>query len=146
MCDVFVHISVEVENRIKELSSDHRNFETGGVLIGYYSDDHTTAIVTEVTPPPRDSEHGFDTFVRGVDGLSDIFVDRWNSVPRTFYLGEWHSHPKAVGPSFRDILQMKECVSERCKVPIMVLHRPDKIQCFVFRDSRLVEIERKSDD
>jgi pyridoxal/pyridoxine/pyridoxamine kinase len=39
--------------------------ETGGILIGYYSSDFQSAIITEVTSAPQDSSSGPCWFSRG---------------------------------------------------------------------------------
>jgi integrative and conjugative element protein (TIGR02256 family) len=120
--------------------------ETGGILIGYYSDDYSTAVITEVTLPPKDSTSGANWFVRGVTGLRTLLVRRWqNASRRTYYLGEWHYHPvNHIIPSDDDIKQMKE-ISHRpeyqCKEPIMLvignkLNASIQFRVFVFPDGR----------
>ncbi|HGK3938641.1 TPA: hypothetical protein ACJ2OG_005083, partial [Klebsiella pneumoniae] len=43
--------------------------ETGGILIGSYSEDSSTAMIVESTTRPADSLAGRTTFQRGVRGL-----------------------------------------------------------------------------
>ncbi len=99
--------------------------ETGGILIGRYSKDHTTAIVEQVTGPPPDSQHYFATFFRGIRGLQDLLNLLWSRPKKSYYLGEWHYHPLPIlTPSGADIEQMKQiAASEKyaCPEPILVI-------------------------
>ena len=98
--------------------------ETGGLLVGRYTDDHTFAVVTEVLPAPIDSRAGPTWFIRGVEGLTSELGRRWK-LGQGYYLGEWHYHPggKAT-PSSRDIDQMRSIsASEQyaCPEPVLLI-------------------------
>lgn len=99
--------------------------ETGGVLVGHYTGDESTAVITEALPPPKDSARGRSWFHRGVAGLRGLLAKRWESRRRTYYVGEWHYHPASVvEPSGDDLAQMYGINAEpryRCKEPIMVI-------------------------
>ena len=69
--------------------------ETGGILVGRYTKDESTAIVTEAPPPPQDSARGRSWFHRGVAGLRGLLAKRWATELRTYYVGEWHYTPRA---------------------------------------------------
>ncbi len=105
--------------------SDAGSWETGGILVGCYSDDLSLAIVREATPPPSDSRRGRSWFVRGVNGLRDALSKRWRAQERTYYLGEWHFHPvEQVQPSGDDFAQMLEISQARnydCKEPLLLI-------------------------
>jgi integrative and conjugative element protein (TIGR02256 family) len=97
--------------------------ETGGILIGYYSEDFKTAHITMVTGPPKDSKSGPTWFHRGTKGLKKLLLKKWEY--QEFYIGEWHFHPDGpVEPSPQDIKQMIEIsVSRRynCPEPLMII-------------------------
>lgn len=99
--------------------------ETGGILIGCYSDDLALALVREATPPPIDSKRGRSWFVRGVSGLNEMLGKRWRAKERTFYIGEWHFHPaRHVEPSGEDFAQMNAISRAReneCSVPLLLI-------------------------
>ncbi len=99
--------------------------ETGGILIGYYSQDRSTAIVTHATCAPSDSESGPTGFHRGVVGLRQLLSRLWENSDRRYYLGEWHYHPaNTVEPSCKDFIQMRLiCVSTNyhCAEPILLI-------------------------
>lgn len=99
--------------------------ETGGILIGQYSVDHQTALITRAEPPPTDSRAGPTWFERGVTGVKEILHRMWRAPQQTFYLGEWHFHPFAhAGASGTDDHTMK-CVDLRhgfaCHEPILLI-------------------------
>jgi hypothetical protein len=130
---------------INRICENAGNMETGGILIGYYSEDGTTAIVTETTGPPRDSSYGPTWFRRGFAGLRMILTQRWNGERRQYYLGEWHYHPReVVALSALDMVRMKR-ISEnpryQCCEPIMVIVGQvvgdlQLIRAFVFPNGR----------
>lgn len=101
------------------------SLETGGILVGRYSNDRSLAVVGEATPPPSDSRRGRSWFVRGVNGLRDMLHKRWSAKDRTHYVGEWHYHPTDhVEPSDDDIAQMIEISLAKkydCKEPLLLI-------------------------
>ena len=116
------------EDVVKELlkyCQDAEDVETGGIIIGRYSDDQVTAVVDRVTGPPPDSKHLFTRFLRGVQGLQALLNRVWSKPERQYYLGEWHYHPRPnPAPSAEDIGQMQEIAkSERyaCPEPVLLI-------------------------
>jgi integrative and conjugative element protein (TIGR02256 family) len=116
---------------MREFCRSAKQCETGGILIGKYSADSTTAIITEVSPPPSDSRSSNSWFHRGNRGLRQLLAKRWRGAERLFYLGEWHYHPLFVPePSIQDQRQM-EAISHdpsyHCSEPILIIVtvRPD---------------------
>ena len=99
--------------------------ETGGILVGHYTADASTAIITDALPPTPDSWRSARCFHRGVSGLRDLLATRWREKRRTYYVGEWHYHPASiVEPSSADLRQM-DCINSdpryKCKEPIMLI-------------------------
>ena len=98
--------------------------ETGGILIGRYTDALDLAIVHEITGPPTDSAFGRTWFHRGWVGLQTHLLQRWR-ISRDYYLGEWHFHPGSSPlPSFIDQEQMKKISSTfeyQCPEPILLI-------------------------
>ena len=146
-------IEEQVLRDLDRMCRDAGTFETGGVLVGRYSEDLAVAIVREATPPPLDSQRGTSWFNRGVAGLRDKLRRRWGSKERSYYLGEWHYHPSIhVEPSATDIGQMFTIQDDKnyyCTEPVMVLfgqlgdgdERPARV--FVFpRSNAYAEIVR----
>ena len=119
--------------------------ETGGILIGFYSEDRRTANVIEITGPPPDSERTRDQFKRGVTGLRSLLLGRWQATRQTHYLGEWHYHTAHVPrPSAQDERQMRAvAVDPRygCAEPLLMIICPGTVSswsigCFAFPRGR----------
>lgn len=117
--------------------------ETGGILVGCYSENLDCAIVKTASKAPRDSQAGGNWFRRGVRGLQRWLNGLWKS--KTYYLGEWHFHPFAAPtPSGTDISEMGEVAtteSYRCPEPVLLIVGGDpggdwQIRAFVFLRGR----------
>ena len=97
--------------------------ETGGILIGNYSEDCSVAIIKEATSPPIDSKHKRSNFFRGTANLMKKLDDAW--VEGDYYLGEWHYHPNALSaPSWTDLKQMRTLSMDKnlnCPEPILLI-------------------------
>lgn len=97
--------------------------ETGGILVGHYTDALDCAVVTRASRAPSDSKRGATWFVRGVRGLQRWISRLWHE--GRYYLGEWHSHPGTdPTPSAIDIAQMRAIAGSslyRCPEPILVI-------------------------
>lgn len=97
--------------------------ETGGVLVGRYTDLHDQALITEVSGPPRDSIHMRVSFIRGLVGLQRRIDRAWRR--HDYYLGEWHFHPYMdATPSDRDRKQITAFARDpayACPQPILIV-------------------------
>jgi integrative and conjugative element protein (TIGR02256 family) len=97
--------------------------ETGGILIGSYSEDGSTAIIVEATASPADSLAGRSTFQRGVKGLKHLLDARWKT--GLYYVGEWHFHPGgSPEPSGDDLVSMRNIAANpnyQCLEPVMII-------------------------
>ena len=114
------HIYIE---QIVAVVDESGSYETGGILIGNYTSDLTTAIITKISGPPTDSKRGRTWFNRGTKGLNTLIKQYWRK--SQYYLGEWHFHPNSEpNPSRQDILQMKEIACSKkynCPEPILII-------------------------
>jgi len=113
-----IHLTVMVDYMIKSGVN-----ETGGILVGYYTEDLKYAVICMVTGPPTDSKFGPYWFQRGNRGLKKILETA--SQENQYYLGEWHYHPKGIAnPSDQDLIQMSKIANKRdyyCPEPIMII-------------------------
>ena len=120
-----LRISAESWRQIDRECCSSGSVETGGILVGHYTKDESTAVVMEALPPPKDSARGRNWFHRGMAGLRGLLVKRWESQFRTYYVGEWHYHPAmTVEPSEDDLAQMYVVNADpkyHCREPIMII-------------------------
>ena len=115
--------------------------ETGGIIIGRYTEALDCAVVTNFTAPPKDSRSGTTWFRRGVTGLKGILNAAWKQ-------NEFHPNG-APNPSSIDRNQLAELAHSttvNCAEPILLILGGDpnfrwKIQTFVSpRHKTLVEM------
>lgn len=118
-------IPKDAVEELLEFCRNAKNVETGGIIIGRYSEDQAIAVVDQVTGPPPDSKHLFARFLRGVHGLQELLNRVWSKRERQFYLGEWHYHPLPnPTPSADDVAQMQEIANSpkyACPEPILLI-------------------------
>lgn len=111
-------------DRLESLCLEAGRVETGGILVGVYTEELDCAIVTGVSGPPRDSRGGPAWFIRGVYGLQRWLDGLWKK-ERHYFLGDWHFHPGAVPePSAQDIRQTEEIALSpkyMCPEPILLI-------------------------
>lgn len=73
----------------------HFPFETGGVLMGYHVDG--TAVVTEIIGAGPSASHRTHSFEPDYDWQSQRIAEHYQrSGRRETYLGDWHTHPRAL--------------------------------------------------
>ena len=118
-----VVLSRNLLSAMRCLCSESTDLETGGILIGRYSGNHHTAVITRLVGPPPDSKKGRASFYRGTAGLGNLLESIW---PRhEYYLGEWHYHPSgAPKPSPQDCQQMQNISEDpkvHCPEPLLVI-------------------------
>jgi len=143
--DFHLFISKGLLEEVGNYCRSARRNETGGIIVGGYSADLSSAIVDKILGPPSDSRSGFSWFVKGVKETLD---NLWQN-QQQFYLGEWHYHPYAApNPSPRDLQQMHEVAHHpdfACPEPIMLIaggdpRRTMHFRAFVFPGGRMVEL------
>lgn len=102
-----LRISAQVLQKTLTFCKNNCEFETGGIMVGYYNRRHDCAIVTDCSGPPRDSTCRRTYFRRGIEGLQRWINRLWYLKERRYYLGEWHFHQFAKpNPSSTDICQI----------------------------------------
>ena len=119
----FVEIKGKFLNKIQKECIKSRSMETGGILIGNYSEEENIAIIQCITGPPKDSKRSMCTFKRGVNSLMDLLNNKWKL--GQYYIGEWHFHPNSSSkPSNIDDEQMQKFSinkSLKCSKPILLV-------------------------
>ncbi|WOK09140.1 Mov34/MPN/PAD-1 family protein [Imperialibacter roseus] len=100
-------VNLEIEETIIEEmileSRRHYPKEFGGILLGRYSDNLNTAIITDIMMP-IEYDNSRNHFRRGNAGVKERLRLEFNKKPSIIYLGEWHTHPDSTpDPSQIDI-------------------------------------------
>ena len=79
------------------------DYETGGILIGYWTPDGSQAVVTQIIGPGPGALHTRTKFVPDTE-YQEVEITRiyLESGRIQTYLGDWHTHPEGrlfqVGP------------------------------------------------
>lgn len=109
--------------KILEACKNSGDHETGGIIVGHYTENLDCAIVTDVSLSPSDSRNGRSWFYRGVNGIQNWLNRLW--IRREYYLGEWHFHPFAYAAlSPTDKTQMKKIAKNKsyyCPEPVLLI-------------------------
>jgi len=125
---VRILVSKEAHEVMKQEAETSGKVETGGILIGYVSEEGNYIVQRATLPGSQAvrSEHGFERDVefsqreleRALNDLGD----------RGLYLGEWHYHPRGSNaPSGLDIKSLTEIAKQdnyRIDKPIMIILSP----------------------
>lgn len=109
---------------LKFIGQEHYPNEFGGFLIGNYSADFQTLIISETILPNKykSTKYLFERDTFGIDGkLKKFYAEK----PSRYYVGEWHTHPDNLPiPSATDINAMNSIINHEkvlIKNPILLI-------------------------
>jgi len=143
MCRIFV--TERVIDNLYEHSRKYHPKETGGILMGVYVKD-----IPWVTHVVRiDSPFSSKLYYRIPSNVRPKFIQQVKyRDSRIGYLGEWHSHPRNIGPSPLDLLTIIKIANDKranCKRPLLFVIRRAK-QDYILDARRLASIILKKVD
>lgn len=102
-------ISDDLMQNLVDTGLDHLPNEFGGYLIGKYSEDQQTAIITGYILP-KEFKATKVLFEPSVKGVEKEFVRLYED-KQEYYIGEWHTHPYGSSRfSNTDLLAMERVV------------------------------------
>jgi integrative and conjugative element protein (TIGR02256 family) len=120
-----VRIGPDTLTRILESCRRSHPEETGGILVGYYTETLDCAMVTDASERPPDSRSGSTWFVRGTAGLQRWLDGPWRKSKRRYLLGEWHYHPGGESETSptdkRQMGRIAGSASYECPEPVLLL-------------------------
>jgi len=121
--DISVRVAPDADRRISEAVAARPGVETGGVLIGRWSDVTSTFHVVDVLSAPEDSVFCRDLFVLGTSGLKEALTDIVSRSRGSLYpLGTWHNHLADSGPSRVD-RRAAQMLAHQQHFPVLLLIR-----------------------
>lgn len=125
-----VRIEKSVVDKIRSISEKNVPNEIGGVLIGSVFQNANRVVITDILDAPVDSQTSPSRFILGTAGLEeDILRIESRSNGRITYLGTWHSHLLAEGPSSIDLATLEKLEFIRDREPtICLIYSPTGIQ------------------
>ena len=123
-----VHVNAWAESKIREEAGRWPDVETGGVLMGRFSEVSRVAHVVDVLGAPDDSLRSRDEFVLGTKGLRRRLREYSESVNWSLYcLGTWHSHLQSSGPSKTDRATARAVTLARLTPSIFLILTPTQL-------------------
>jgi hypothetical protein len=120
-----VRLSPAVDETIRREVAARPGSETGGIIIGRYSDVANVFHVVGTMPAPPDSKFSRDEFVLGTEGLRPMLEDLIEgSGGALCALGTWHNHLVPSGPSGRDVKTAALLSISQYFPLLMLIHTP----------------------
>lgn len=116
-----VRVAPNASRKMTEAVAARPGVETGGVLIGRWSDVTSTFHVVDVLSAPEDSVFSRDLFVLGTNGLTEAINDIVRRSRGALYaLGTWHNHLRDSGPSQID-RRAAQMLARGQRMPVLLL-------------------------
>ena len=138
-----VRISDRAHRKILDESERQPQVETGGALIGAFSEASQTFRIIDVLQAPPDSTRERDGFVLGTVGLGER-LDEY--VPKHIYrLGTWHTHLSESGPSKQDLLTADFVGESRTEPSVLLIRTPTTYRA-ILATRRLLPTESRGSE
>lgn len=115
-----IYLSRSIHQWILTRARSSYPLETGGVLVGYWSSDWKSVLVTGVIGAGPAATNERTSFTPDSEWQADQLARLYEESGRRHgYLGDWHSHPNVVPrPSWRDRLVARKIArSEPARAP-----------------------------
>lgn len=138
---VFVHS--EALHSIREECRLWDDVETGGILIGYHTEQ--AIVIRHATSAGPQAKHLEDSLEMDLDFISTE-LKRFETLNRLGYEGNWHTHPRSkwLTPSTTDINLMRDVVDSgnydiEAAIGMIVPAEPigtSDFHCFLFRKQK----------
>ena len=121
-----VRISGPVHVAIGREVASKPGSETGGVIVGRFSEATETFHVVDLIEAPPDSRFSPEEFILGTQGLRERIMELVKRTNGTIYpLGTWHNHLVASGPSPKDLRSALLLAPAQTTPLLMLIHTPD---------------------
>src|SRR5205085_8738834 len=101
-------------------------YETGGVLMGYFTQGGTELVITDVIGPGPRAQHKYDSFVPDLDFQHREIARHYITSNKIHtYVADWHTHPRgALCLSRKDkqsLIKVARYADARLQMPAMIL-------------------------
>lgn len=129
---VQVRISARVDEQIRAEIASRPGSETGGVIVGRFSQIGNAFQVVDVIPAPGDSTFSRDKFVLGTEGLKARIRTLVNDSGGSLYvLGTWHNHLMESGPSGLDAETALTLAVKQYFPTLVLIALPEGYTCII---------------
>ncbi len=110
-----ISITDTLLSELTNIGKSHYPDEFGGFLIGYYSSDLKQLNITATILPTifKATKYKFE---RDTTGINETLINYYKQIPKTYYVGEWHTHPDNMPvPSTTDIKAINNILNHKGK-------------------------------
>jgi hypothetical protein len=120
-----VRIADRAHRKIVDEVAQWPTVETGGILVGRFSEAAQTFHIVDVLPAPEDSSRSAAEFVVGTVGVRATLTAYAECCDYSLYcLGTWHSHLGAADPSAQDQATAAAVALARLMPSVLLIHTP----------------------
>jgi integrative and conjugative element protein (TIGR02256 family) len=148
--NVIIDIDLSLLNELSMIGKSYYPNEFGGFLIGYYSDDFKTLIITNFIIPTKFKVSKI-SFERDTNGIEEKLKEFYNRTPKEYYIGEWHTHPNSsTSPSNRDLKAMISIANHPnvvIKNPILLIigynNANEEFAFYFYKEKQLYKYEQQ---
>lgn len=141
-------VDSDIIDKIKDAGINKYPNEFGGFLLGKYSDDLSTLIITRFLLPKKHLSHPM-SFERSTDGLHKLLQKSFVS-KQEYYVGEWHTHPNGStrysSTDFNTMKTIAEYKTVNIKNPVLLILSIRKNGCddftfYCYENEKLIPYE-----
>lgn len=145
--NIYIECEEELILKIEGLAVKYYPKEFGGFLIGYYSDDLKTLVLTDILSPKEFKSYRV-LFERSTKGIKEKLFKLFKLKEKRYYVGEWHSHPDASSRYSATDLDAMRSIAEsetvRIKNPILLIVSIDNQKLkeytfYLYENNNLIE-------
>ena len=133
--NVSLMIKESLVGKLTQIALQYPN-ESGGFLVGYYSEDFMTLHITYFVLPQQQKSSSF-LFQRSIVGIKEVF-NRLFAIKKYYYTGEWHTHPDGSSmysqTDLKAMIEIATCETVNITNPILLILSvsKNKLQDFSF--------------
>jgi [CysO sulfur-carrier protein]-S-L-cysteine hydrolase len=140
LINTYKNVSLLIEDSLLEkltkVALQNYPNESGGFLVGYYSQDFMTLHITDFVLPQQQKSSSF-LFERSIIGIKEIF-NKLFVTKKYYYIGEWHTHPNGSSmysqTDLKAMIEIATCETVNITNPILLILSvsKNKLQDFSF--------------
>lgn len=140
LINTYKNVSLMIDDslleRLTQVALQNYPNESGGFLVGYYSQDFMTLHITDFILPQQQKSSSF-LFERSIIGIKEIF-NKLFVTKKCYYIGEWHTHPDGSSmysqTDLKAMIEIATCKTVNITNPILLILSvsKNKLQDFSF--------------
>lgn len=122
---ITVGLSESASQKIHDFAKSKHPIETGGLLLGWWEGENV-AVVDVIEVLDKRATH--TSWIRREKtaqlALDQALVGRKDNAG---YVGDWHTHPAAIGASTTDLLSLRRSSRQYDKPTVLVVRKVDRV-------------------